>query len=326
MRDRFGREHTYLRLALTDRCNLRCKYCMPRTGAEWKEREELLSFEELERLVGVFAGLGISKLRLTGGEPTVRAGIADLAARLKAIAGIEALGITTNGVLLAGLAAPLRKAGVTLLNVSLDSLQRERFASITGRDLLPDVLRGIERALQLGFAALKLNVVVIAGVNDDEILDFVELARKWPVSVRFIEYMPFQGNDWSANKLVTFKTMHGAIAKSYPLSPFIAQAVTGAIAKDFAIPGFIGTVSFISPLSEEFCRSCNRLRLTATGELKTCLFTAPQVNLRDALRDGADDTELRQTIRAAVESKPLCHPPAEVLCSLSTQAMAEIGG
>lgn len=326
MIDRFGRRHVYLRLAVTDRCNLRCTYCMPPEGVPWKEREEILTYEEIERLVRVLASMGIRKVRLTGGEPTVRPGLPGLAARLAAITGVETLALTTNGVALEELARPFWEAGVRKLNLSLDTLRRDRFVRITGRDRLPEVLRGMEAALSAGFSPLKLNVVVIGGMNDDELCDFVELARHRPVNVRFIELMPFKGNGWHPGLFVPFARMRDALAARFELAPTGRTEKTGGVAMDFAIPGFLGEVSFVTPLSESFCVRCNRLRLTADGQLKTCLFYAPELSLRDALRRGATDEELGHLALEALARKPEGHPRVEEMDRDSDLSMTQIGG
>ena len=324
--DSCGRRHEYLRVAVTDRCNLRCRYCMPPGGIASRPRKALASIEELERLVSVFAQLGVRKVRLTGGEPTVRQGIVELAARLHALRGIESLALTTNGVRLAELAQPLRKSGVAQLNVSLDSLQRERYADITGSDSLPAVLRGIDAALAAGYAALKINVVVMAGLNDDELAGFVELARERPLHVRFIEYMPFFGNGWSAAGCLPYREMRARIAAQFALQPLHGNGRLNGVAREYRVPGFAGSVSFITPLTAPFCSACSRLRLTADGLLQTCLFALPGADLLAALRRGAGDAELAELICSAVAGKAPSHPPAAILLAEARQAMAQIGG
>jgi cyclic pyranopterin phosphate synthase len=326
MLDAFDRRHAYLRLAVTDRCNLRCRYCMPPGGIAKVPHDAILRFEELERLVRVFAGLGIRKVRLTGGEPTVRQGVVELARRIASVPGIETLALTTNGVLLGKLAQPLYAAGVRLVNISLDSLDQARYAAITGRDLLPQVLAGIEAALDTGFTPLKLNVVVMAGINDDELISFVKLARNRPLHVRFIEYMPFLGNGWNATRYLPLKDMMDRLERQYELLPITAQAASGGVAKGFRIEGYRGTVSCITPLSDDFCAHCSRLRITAEGGLKTCLFAPPEISLRDYLRAGATDEQLAQLVQAALLAKPQAHPPADILHSTACQAMTGIGG
>lgn len=325
MRDRHGREHVYLRLAITDRCNLACSYCMP-AGVPRRVEEAPLSFDEIVRLASILARLGIRKVRITGGEPTVREGLVELCEALRAVPGIETLALTTNGVRLGALARPLRAAGVQRLNVSLDSMRPERYAAITGRDLLPAVMAGIDEALAAGFTRLKLNTVVMAGVNDDELLDFVALARERPLEIRFIEFMPFRGNGWSEQRYVPSTEMLARIGAVHPLVPCGNPERTGGVARDFSIPGFAGRVAFVTPFSDSFCHRCNRLRLTAGGLLKTCLYAAPEADLRAALRRGESDEALAATILAALDRKPGSHPPLAQLAGRTETAMNEVGG
>jgi cyclic pyranopterin phosphate synthase len=322
--DSCGRHHTYLRLAVTDRCNLRCHYCMPEEGVR-RSAADLLSDDEIVHLAGLFARLGLVKLRLTGGEPALRPGLADLVARLTALPGLRTVSMTTNGLLLFEQAASLRRAGLAPdgLNVSLDSLRPDRFRAITGYDRLADALAGLVAARQAGFSPLKLNVVVMGGLNDDELCDFVAFALAHHLNVRFIEYMPFPGNRWEPGRLVRYETMRDAIAARYQLLPV---AETRGVAKDFRLADAPGLVSFITPLSAGFCHSCTRLRLTADGALKTCLFHPAEVSLRDLLRRGAEEEELITAIRAAVAMKPAAHPPVEELVRSHCRSMAEIGG
>ncbi|HEY9868377.1 MAG TPA: GTP 3',8-cyclase MoaA [Candidatus Obscuribacterales bacterium] len=322
--DRFGRKHTYLRISVTDRCNLRCQYCMPQEGIEWKPREEILTFEEIERVARVFVELGITKIRLTGGEPLVRKNLVRLVEALASMPGLETLAMTTNGVLLKDKAHALRQAGLTALNVSLDSLRRERFELIAKRDDHANVMAGIYSALECGFDPLKLNVVVMAGVNDDEILDFVEFVRDKPINVRFIEYMPFKDNEWKVSRVFSYGEMKGAIERRYRLEPLAAGP--GAVAKDFAVGGFLGSVSFITSMTDSFCASCNRLRLTADGSIKSCLFYPAEVFIREEIRAGITDDSLAALIRSAVLLKPPEHPPMEEILASENRAMIEIGG
>jgi molybdenum cofactor biosynthesis protein A len=324
--DAFGRHHTYLRIAVTDRCNLRCHYCMPVAFPHWRPREEILTFEEIVRIAGLLAAMGIRKIRLTGGEPTVREGLETLIRLLAAIPGIEVMGLTTNGVRLVEMATGLRDSGITHLNISLDTLRRERFQEITRCDNFLAVRAGIDAAMAAGFQAVKLNAVVIGGVNDDELLDYVELIRERPLTVRFIEYMPFKENGWQPGRVVTAAEMMRRIREQYPLEPVEMCADPQAVATDYRIPGLRGGISFISPLSDAFCTRCSRLRLTADGSLKTCLFKPAEVNLRETLRAGAPDDTLETLIRSALTEKPLAHPPAAELMAGNDRAMRDIGG
>ena len=322
--DRHGRKHTYLRISVTDRCNLRCTYCMPPQGIDWTPRPELMTEGEIVRLARIFVGMGIDKIRLTGGEPLSRRGIETIAARLAALPGLRTLAMTTNGISLDRRAQPLRDAGVNSLTVSLDTLKRERFAEITKRDQFKAVAAGIEAALAAGFAPLKINTVVMRGVNDDEILDFVEWAKDRPVNVRFIEYMPFRDNHWSKGGLLPYADMRRLIEARYPLIPLLGDP--SAVGKDFKIAGHQGTVGFVTSMTENFCGGCNRLRVTSDGNIKSCLFHPAEKSLRDAMRDGALDEEIERLILLAVDGKPAAHPPMEELLAVENRAMIEIGG
>jgi cyclic pyranopterin phosphate synthase len=322
--DPHGRPHTYLRLSVTDRCNLRCTYCMPPEGITWRERAEILTFEEIERLAAIFVRGGVDKIRLTGGEPTVRRELPALIARLRRLPGLRTLLMTTNGVLLAQQAAELRHAGLDGLNISLDSLRRDRFERVTLRDNLPAVLAGIDAALAAGFATVKLNVVVIQGTNDDELVDFVRFAAGRPLQVRFIEFMPFDRNGWSAGGLLPYATMRERIESVFTLEPLAAGP--HAVAKDFAIAGGVGTVGFVTSMTEHFCAGCNRLRLTADGRMRNCLFATAETDLRGPLRAGAGDAELAAHMQRCLQGKWREHPPAAELAELHNRSMIEIGG
>ena len=324
--DRFGRVHNYLRISLTERCNLRCRYCMPAAGVPRVARDRLLSFEEIERVVRVMARLGVNKVRLTGGEPTMRRGLPELVERLAHIEGIGSLGITTNGLRLEELAAPLHSAGLRALNVSLDSLRAERFEQITRRPGLERVLAGIEVARAVGFERIKINVVVIGGVNDDELEAFARWAAREPLEVRFIEFMPFRGNNWREARVVPWREMLTRLMRCWPeMAPTHADG-PNAVARTYSAPGFAGSVGFISSMSEHFCAGCNRLRLTAEGSIKSCLFQRAELGLREALRARADDAEIESLIRRALAAKWLEHPPADELLERNGATMTEIGG
>ncbi len=322
--DSFGRQHTYLRISVTDRCNLRCVYCMPHEGMEWRKKEELLTYEEILRVSRVFAEMGINKIRITGGEPMVRKNLDVLIEQLSGLPGLKTLAMTTNATLLADKAQRLKDAGISALNISLDTFRPDRFFEIARRDDFSNVMNGIQAALQVGFDSLKLNAVVMKGVNDDEILDFVDFAYDKRVNVRFIEYMPFKDNQWTSSGVVTYKDMLGIINERYELQPIDTDR--SAVAKDFQIVGGVGTVSFITSMSESFCNTCNRLRLTSDGSIKSCLFFPAEINLRDALRKGITDTELQSMILYALSQKPEAHPPAEEIAAGENRAMIEIGG
>lgn len=322
--DRYQRTHTYLRVSVTDRCNFRCRYCMPPEGLDWQPRSQILTYEEIERLSKLFVGMGVNKIRLTGGEPTVRKGLVDLMQRLSGLRGLESLLMTTNGNRLASMARTYREAGLTGVNISLDSLNKDRFEHITMRKGFNDVVAGIDAAVEAGLNPVKINVVVMKGVNADEILDFVEFVKDRPINVRFIEFMPFEGNGWSEADVYSYAQMRKDIATRYELIP---QAVeSGAVGKDFLIEGFAGTVGFVTSMTEHFCATCNRVRLTADGQLKACLFSAAEANLRDRMRDGATDEDLAKTIRIAMLRKPKEHPPMDQLLRIENRSMVQIGG
>lgn len=322
--DRFGRVHTYLRISVTDRCNFRCRYCMPAHGLVWKHRDELLTSDEIVRVARLFTRLGVDKIRLTGGEPSVRPGIEDIIARITEDAGAGSVFMTTNGYRLAGKAQALRSAGLHGLNISLDSLRPERFKEITLRDGLSNVLGGIDAALDAGFPSLKINVVIMAGVNQDEILDFVEMARERPVNVRFIEFMPFKNNGWKAADVYPYARMLSDIRERYAIERL--ETDRSAVGKDFRVPGFAGTIGFVTSMSDSFCSTCNRIRVTADGQIKSCLFGAAESNLRDRLRENAPDNELEQQVREALWRKQKEHPPMEQLLDVDNRSMIQIGG
>ncbi|CAN5727610.1 GTP 3',8-cyclase MoaA [soil metagenome] len=322
--DTFGRKHNYLRISVTDRCNLRCVYCMPHEGIAWKKKDQLLTFEEIIRISRVFAQMGMDKIRLTGGEPMVRKNLEVLIEQLALIEGVKTIAMTTNATLLKPVAKHLRSIGLSALNISLDTFKAERFAAITRRDDFQNVIDGINEALDADFESLKLNMVVMSGVNDDEIIDFVDFVKDKKINVRFIEYMPFKDNLWNLNKVVTFQEMRDLIQQKYKLYPL--ESEPSAVAKDFGIEGHTGTVSFISSMSDSFCGSCNRLRLTADGSIKSCLFYPAETSLRDALRKGITNQTLEEMILQALALKPEAHPPAEEIAAADNRAMIEIGG
>jgi len=322
--DRHGRRHTYLRLSVTDRCNLRCTYCMPPQGIEWTPRPEILTTDEIVRLGSIFVGLGITKIRLTGGEPLTRRDIGTIATRLGALPGLKTLAMTTNGISLAERAAKLRKAGLGSLTISLDTLRRDRFKEIAKRDQFQAVMDGIDASLAAGYAPLKINVVVMRGVNDDEILDFVGWAKDRPINVRFIEYMPFPDNHWSKGGLMAYAEMRALIERHYTMIPMVGAATD--VGKDFRLAGHEGTVGFVTSMTESFCGGCNRLRVTADGNIKSCLFHPAEQSLRDSMRAGEPDSEIERLILQAVDGKQAAHPPMEELMTMKNRNMIEIGG
>lgn len=324
--DTFGRRHTYLRISLTERCNLRCLYCMPEEGVDLTPSSQLMTTEEVMRVARLFVGAGVDKIRLTGGEPTLRPDLPELVGRMAALSGVKAVGITTNGIVLDRRMEQLREAGLTLLNISLDTLRPERFEAMTRRRGHDRVLRSIHAAVRCGFDPVKVNVVVMRGVNDDEIPDFVELTRHHPINVRFIEYMPFDGNVWSDTKMVPYRDMVAAVEGAFPQGLERCRDPRGEVAKNFKVPGFRGSVSFITSMTSAFCSDCNRVRVMADGNLKVCLFGANEVSLRDAMRDGASDDDLRYIVSAAVDRKRAAHAGMFELAKSPNRAMIKIGG
>jgi cyclic pyranopterin phosphate synthase len=322
--DRHGRRHSYLRMSITDRCNLRCTYCMPPQGIDWTPRAEILTADEIVRLGTIFVGMGITKIRLTGGEPLSRRDVGQIAERLGALPGLKTLAMTTNGISLAKRAEALRAMGLNALTISLDTLRRDRFKEIAKRDQFDAVMAGIEAALDAGFAPLKINVVVMRGVNDDEILDFVDWAKDRPINVRFIEYMPFPDNKWSTGGLMPYAEMRALIAREYEMIPLVGERT--AVGKDFRLAGHSGTVSFVTSMTESFCGGCNRLRVTADGNIKSCLFHPAEQSLRDAMRAGGSNEDVERLIMNAVDGKQAAHPPMEELMTMKNRTMIEIGG
>lgn len=305
--DRFGRQHTYLRISVTDRCNYRCTYCMPAEGLQWMPRSELLTYEEIGRLVRVFGRLGITRVRLTGGEPTIRRDIEQLVAAVSSAPGITEVAMTTNGHRFAACAEALARAGLRRVNISIDSLDPEQFRRITRGGDLRRVLESIDAAIAFGLVPVKLNCVVVAGVNEDQILPLVErFADRPEVVVRFIEYMPFGGND--ARKLhLPARRIRERLAARYTLER-VGRATPGAgPARDWRIAETGRYVGFISPITEHFCEACNRLRLQADGHLRTCLSRDRTPSLRDLLRSGATDAELEHALRLMVWGKVAGH-------------------
>ncbi|MEW5737142.1 MAG: GTP 3',8-cyclase MoaA [Thermodesulfobacteriota bacterium] len=306
--DRFSRVISYLRVSVTDRCNLRCFYCMPDKGVPLLPHEEVLTYEEILRVVRAGLRLGITKVRITGGEPLVRRGIEGLVAEVAALPGITDLSLTTNGVLLAEKAAALRKAGLCRVNISLDSRQKERFARITGCDLQERVREGISAALSAGFSRVKLNVVLLAGMNTDEAADFAEMTLATAMDVRFIEYMPVAGRRNFDEKLFAPAAEARALIEERfgALVPEPAEAMDGP-AVMARIPGAPGRVGFIGAVSGHFCETCNRLRLTPDGRLLPCLFSGAEIGLKGPLRAGASEEEIRALLHGAILSKPKSH-------------------
>lgn len=330
MVDPFHRLITYLRISITDRCNLRCSYCMPADGITWFERDDILTYDEILRIVSVAAKRGLTKVRITGGEPLARKGVAGLVARLTKIDGITDIALSTNATLLAEQADGLRAAGLRRVNISLDSLRKDRQAAITRRDCYDKVWAGVEAAERVGIAPIKLNCVLMRGVNDDEVIDFARLTLAKPYHVRFIEYMPV--NDWEdwRQKYVPMAETRERITRAFgPLTVVNGRGERGAgPAENFRLPGAAGVVGFITAVSSgnEFCVTCNRMRLTADGWLRPCLFSDVGVDFREPLRHGATDADLDAVFDEALAVKPKDHELAERPEEKMLRNMVNIGG
>uniref|UniRef100_A0A182P0X4 Molybdenum cofactor biosynthesis protein 1 n=1 Tax=Anopheles epiroticus TaxID=199890 RepID=A0A182P0X4_9DIPT len=316
--DNFGRFHSYLRISLTERCNLRCKYCMPAEGVQLTQKERLLTTAEVLKLASLFVAEGVRKIRLTGGEPTVRKDLTEIVAQLKATNPLlESVGITTNGLMLTRQLVGLQRAGLDAINVSLDTLRAARYEQITRRKGWDRVMAGIDLAIQLGYRP-KVNCVLMKGFNEDEICDFVELTRDRNVDVRFIEYMPFTGNRWDTEQMVSYRATLDTIRARYPAFEPLPNGPNDT-SKAYRVPGYRGQMGFITSMTEHFCGSCNRLRITADGNLKVCLFGNTEVSLRDALRSpGCSEDDLRCLISAAVKRKKKQHAGAPALSTTIT--------
>jgi cyclic pyranopterin phosphate synthase len=326
LEDAHGRLIGDLRVSVTDRCNFRCRYCMPAEGMPWIDRAEILSFEEIERLVGLLVGLGVSAVRLTGGEPLVRREFPALVARLAAIEGIEDLSLTTNGYLLAAQAADLVAAGIGRVNVSIDSLARARFFEITRRDALDRVLAGLDAIAAFPqVRPIKVNAVPMPGLGREDVLRFCGLARERGFQVRFIEFMPLDGDRaWRADEVLTGAEVRAMIEAVHPLRELPREP--HATARTYAFADGRGEIGFVNPVSEPFCGDCDRLRLTADGKLRTCLFSLHETDLRGPLRAGADDAELERIVRDAVWRKELKHRIDEPGFRPPARTMSAIGG
>jgi cyclic pyranopterin phosphate synthase len=322
--DGHGRRIGDLRVSVTDRCNFRCQYCMPAEGLPWLERDDVLHFEEIERLVALLAAMGVSDVRLTGGEPLVRRDFPQLVGMLAPL--VEDLSITTNGYLLERDAEALVRAGATRFNVSIDSLQRDRFFEMTRRDALPRVLRGLE--VLAGFPEahpIKVNAVAMRGFTEDEVLPFAQFAREHPYEVRFIEFMPLDADHaWTPDSVLSGEEIRAIIEQQWALEP--VEREPHATARVYRFADGRGSIGFINPVSEPFCGDCNRIRLTADGRLRTCLFSLNETDLRTPLRAGADDAELEQIVRDAVWRKELKHHVNEPGFVQPVRTMSAIGG
>lgn len=325
--DNHGRKINYLRLAVTDRCNLRCFYCMPEEGINYIPRKELLSYEEMERIVKVMVGLGIQKIRITGGEPFLRKGMMEFLKRLTEIPGLEKLNITTNGTLTSGRVHELKSMGINSVNLSLDSLDKDRFFDITRRDEFETVMRTLDELVESGITT-KINTVVMNGRNIDDILPLVNLAKDRPIDVRFIEEMPFNGTGKSEDLLWTFPKILEHISNAHPTIEKIPDP-PHSTSFNYQIPGFEGSIGIIAAYSRLFCGTCNRIRLTPQGQLKTCLYDNGIFNLRNLLREGATDAQLTSTLLDALQNRAKDGFEAEKNRDFDfpvSESMATIGG
>ncbi|HIJ90050.1 MAG TPA: GTP 3',8-cyclase MoaA [Deltaproteobacteria bacterium] len=324
--DMFARSISYLRISLTDHCNLRCQYCTPQVGRVKLANEELLRYEEILRVVRLAVSLGIEKVRLTGGEPLVRRDVLSFIKALAEIPGLTDIRLTTNGVLLADHAEALQKAGISKLNISLDTLRPERFRQITGIDAFARVWAGISKARELGFSPIKLNVVALRGVNDDEFIDFARMTLAEPLQIRFIEFMPIGTSAfWDKGKYISSQGIMELVKPLGALEPVPAQRMDGP-ARIYRFAEAVGSVGFISPISHHFCDQCNRLRLTSEGRLRSCLLSDRETDLKVRLRNGATDDEIRGLIVAAILNKPKGHDISPDGVGNCHGQMSRIGG
>jgi len=324
--DGHGRTIGDVRVSVTDRCNFRCQYCMPAEGLPWLEREDVLRFEEIERLVALLSQMGVADVRLTGGEPLVRREFPVLAGMLARVEGVHDLSVTTNGYLLERDAEALAAAGVKRVNVSIDSLQRDRFYEMTRRDSLPQVLAGLEAAAaQPQLRPIKVNAVALRGFTEQEAVPFARFARERDFEVRFIEFMPLDGDQaWTEDQVLTGEELREIIHAVHPLEELPREP--SATARRFRFADGAGEIGFINPVSDPFCSDCNRIRLTADGKLRTCLFSLHETDLREPLRSGASDDDIEQIVRDAVWRKELKHRVGEKGFRQPVRSMSAIGG
>ncbi|WP_210488873.1 GTP 3',8-cyclase MoaA [Rufibacter aurantiacus] len=323
--DKYDRQLTYLRLSVTDRCNFRCYYCMPEEGMDFAARQELLSFDEMYNLASLFCSLGVNKIRITGGEPFVRAGIIPFLRRLSKIPGLEEITVTSNGSLTSAQIKALQEIGIRKINISLDSLDRERFFRITRRDRFESVYASIFQLLESGFG-VKLNCVVAEDKNIQDIIPFVELTKKHPLVVRFLEEMPFNGSDTFLLPQWSHREIYQHIQDHYPgLEKLQSEPTSTSV--NYRVPGYKGTFGIIPSFSRTFCGTCNRIRLGATGEFRTCLYGPPSLNLRDLVRQGASPEELEREIRVAISNREKDGFAAEASVSQKRhESMSVLGG
>jgi len=321
--DTYGRTIDYLRISITDHCNLRCIYCVT-DEISWVPHEEILRFEEITKIIQVFVEEGIRKVRITGGEPLMRKGLPEFISQISQVQGLEDLSLTTNGVLLSGMAKELKEAGLTRINVSLDTLNPERYRRITGRNFFEQVWEGIQTAKAVGLSPVKINVVAMKGYNEDEILDFVRLTFRESYVVRFIEYMPVN-ESWDDHQFLSVEKIKKKIESVYPLTSIHGTRNIGP-ARVYQVPGAKGEIGLISPLSNHFCGACNRLRLTADGHLRPCLFSDTEIDLKTPLRNGGGMASLRSILDEALKLKPKQHRLDSISAPKCHRGMWSIGG
>lgn len=324
--DTFGRFHSYLRVSVTERCNLRCQYCMPEEGVPLLPHSEILSFEEITTLVSWLASAGVRKVRITGGEPTVRKNLPDLFAMLNPIPGIETLSMTTNGILLADQLPELVKNGLKQINISLDTLSPEKFKTITRRDGLDQVLNSIQKALEFPGLEVKINAVAMAGVNDNELADLVDYFKDMPAELRFIEFMPFAGNGWNHGKFLSKADQILLLKNRFSLLHLGYNDGGTGTANRYQLEGHPLKLGFIASMTENFCSTCSRIRLTADGSFKSCLFENEELDLKTPLRSGISKNEFLKLISDRIKSKKKQHGGMDVIASDPGRPMIAIGG
>lgn len=326
--DSYGRRIKSMRISITDKCQFRCTYCMPAEGLPWLKKAEILSYEEITRIARVAVNIGIEQIRLTGGEPLVRRDVPELVRQLRQLEGLRSLSLTTNGVLLKGLAGPLAESGLSRINVSLDSLLREKFAKLTRRDQLHRVLEGLEELEKYpSIHPIKVNAVAMRDFSEEEVLDFVALARRKAYVVRWIEFMPLDADQiWRKEDILTGGEIKAIVEAAYgPLVP-ITTGDPSETARRYTFSDGVGEIGFINPVSEPFCASCDRIRLTADGQLRTCLFATEETDLRAVIRSDASDDDLAATLRQAVWHKELKHYIGDKRFKRANRSMSMIGG
>lgn len=325
--DGYGRRHDNLRVSVTDRCNIRCFYCMPEKDVRFVPRAEILTFEEIERFVRIAASLGVRKVRITGGEPLVRRDLNVLVRALAAVQGIEDIALTTNGVMLAEQAEALRRAGLRRLNVHLDTLDRAKFLDITRRDELPRVLEGLEAALRAGFDSIKINAVAVKGLFEQDIVPLAHFGREHGFQIRYIEFMPLDAQRlWDHSRVLRMEDILHALGREFGALEPVPDPDPRAPALEYRFADGRGTVGFIASVSRPFCLNCNRIRLTADGHLRYCLFAVEETDVKRLLRDGAGDEQIRETIRRTVAAKWLGHEIQQAGFVPPPRPMYAIGG